>query len=405
MNIVMVPFHDYKKWVNEGFRTRDSHLYEHFVKDDKVEKVLVVNRPTSLAEVLLKRKSWKTYGGEIEYASQHVQLKKMSDKSWCIDIFLFDFFSVITQRKLWWFSAFNNSKVIEEINKCIEYLNMQDNILLLQNPMAIGVAKYIKCNKFVFDAIDNWLFHPQMPDKDIIRVNYDYVDENADLILTVSEDLVKTFSKNKNIKWIPNGVDCNFFSDAVTKLKCGTESIIGYVGKIQDRVDFALVEKCLKNMQNRFVFIGPIYSQRDVIKKLKEKYSNIDFIGDVHYNNLPSVMKEIDVAIMPHVVNDFTNSMNPLKLYEYLASGKPVVTTRVAGTSTISSYVHIAFSDDEFVNDLKILVETVDKIEPQKIIESIPMECTWKARTETILALFSELKRGMESDGISNKST
>ena len=60
MDIVMIPFHDCKKWLREGFRTRDAHLAEHFCQDPRVGKILVINRPTSLAEVLLKRTSWNT---------------------------------------------------------------------------------------------------------------------------------------------------------------------------------------------------------------------------------------------------------------------------------------------------------------------------------------------------------
>lgn len=52
VNVVIVPFHDYKKWNEEGFRTRDAHVCEHFSENSEIEKILVINRPTSLAEVL-----------------------------------------------------------------------------------------------------------------------------------------------------------------------------------------------------------------------------------------------------------------------------------------------------------------------------------------------------------------
>lgn len=391
MNIIMVPFHDYKKWKKEGFRTRDAHVCEHFSRDNKIDKILVINRPTSLAEIILKREPWKTPEGEVEYKTNRVQLSKMSENVWCLDIFLLDFFKVAIQKKMWWFTAFNYIKVTSAIKEALEYLEMTDSILLLQNPMAIGVAKNIKYQKFVFDAIDNWLYHPQMPNKELIKENYEYVDKNADLIMTVSEALMKTFPNNKNIHWIPNGVDVDYFAKAKKEFR-SVGKVIGYVGKIQDRVDFGLVEECLKEFpKEKFVFLGPVYSQNDVVNKLQSQYSNIEFTGDIHYSKLPDAMKEFDITIIPHKVDQFTESMNPLKLYEYLAAGKPVVTTGVAGTSAISSYVYISEEKTMFVNNLKTLIDDASSFSADEIARSIPDECQWNSRKSEMIKLISEM--------------
>ena len=60
-------------------------------------------------------------------------------------------------------------------------------------------------------------------------------------------------------------------------------------------------------------------------------------------------MSAFDVGIIPHRIDPYTASMDPLKLYEYLAAGLPVVTTRVAGTEALSEQVEIVESADEFV--------------------------------------------------------
>lgn len=391
MNIVMVPFHDYKKWKNEGFRTRDAHMCQHFKNNDKVNKILVINRPTSLAEVILKKQKWAIDSGEIVYKRNSIQLTKMDNKTWCLDIFLLDFLKIALQKKAWWFTAFNYKKVADAVNEAIRYLEIEDNILLLQNPMAIGAVHNFIKEKFVFDAIDNWLYHPQMPNKKLIQENYSFVDRNADAIMTVSEALIKVFSRNRNVNWIPNGVDIEYFSDAIND-KINEKKIIGYVGKIQERVDFDLVEKCVRECPNEeFVFLGPIYTQQERIKFLTEKYPNIHFEGDVHYSKLPQKMKTFDITIIPHKVDTFTESMNPLKLYEYLASGKPVVTRGVAGTEAISKYVIIADSEEKFVDALKSMVRDIDEIDKSCIVKSVPNECRWSSRSKRMLSLFEEL--------------
>lgn len=139
-----------------------------------------------------------------------------------------------------------------------------------------------------------------------------------------------------------------------------------------------------------FVFLGPVYSQNEKIKLLQNKYKNIVFKGDIHYNELPGKMKCFDIAIIPHKIDKFTNSMNPLKLYEYLAAGKPVVTTGVAGTTDVSPYVRCVCDNDEFVEEIGNLVnEFIDSIE---VVNTIPKECTWVNRTNTIITLFKEMQ-------------
>jgi teichuronic acid biosynthesis glycosyltransferase TuaH len=395
MNIVIVPFHDYKKWIKEGFRTRDAHLCQHFEKDHNVEKILVINRPVSIAEMILKRSGWKTTTGKVVYCKNGVQISQMSEKVWCLDILLLDFIKVAVQKKKWWFTAFKYPKVLGSINMAIECLNIQDNILMLQNPMAIGVAEGVRRRAFVFDAIDNWIYHPQMKDKELIKNNYRYVEDQADLILTVSKGLTEVFDRNKNVHWVPNGVDIDFFESAIkSTMNNNQKTVVGYVGKIQDRVDFNLVEKCLNNFPKcHFEFLGPIYTQHERIKIIEEKYDNIHFSGDVHYARLPSAMKNFDVAIIPHKIDAFTDSMNPLKLYEYLAAGKLVVTTGVAGTDNISPYVYTASNESKF---LEYLHQAIDKVDGQnidyfEIVNSIPEECTWSNRVRVILDLFNDL--------------
>ena len=394
MDIIMVPFHDFKKWENEGFRTRDAHLYEHFCNDKMVDRILVVNRPTSLAELIIKREPWYSKKGKIIYKRQFVCLTQKSEKSYCIDILLPDTIKVAVQKKAWWFTAFQYKKVANEINAAIECLRLTNTVLLLQNPMAIGTVKGVKHSKFVFDAIDNWLFHPQMKDKELIKTNYHYVETHADLILTVSEALKSTFVKASNVQWQPNGVDVEYFKQAFNNSE-GSDLCVGYVGKIQNRVDFDLVEACLKEVPYaRFTFLGPVYSQQERVKKLTDTYSNVEFMGDIHYSKLPEKLKNFSVAIIPHKIDDFTNSMNPLKLYEYLAAGKQVVTTSVAGADGISPFVYIAKDEQEFINLIKKVLDIFKSrtTTPQIIADSIPEECTWSYRTKCILNEIAKLK-------------
>lgn len=387
-NIIMVPFHDYKKWLTEGFRTRDSHLFEHFKQSEQIDKIIVINRPISLAEMILKRKGWKTKIGKVIWKNRYCNLVEIEPNVYCIDILLMDFFKVVLQGKKWWYTAFNYKKTQEAIRKAIKVLNMDNKILFLENPMAVGVIGKLEEDKFVFDAIDNWLYHPQMKKNyELIKKNYLLIEQKADVIFTVSESLKDLFSKNKNVYWVPNGVDVTRFDKSVTTKKKEYPTI-GYMGKIQDRVNFELIEKILRTYtKNQVLIIGPIYSQQKTAMNIDKKYNNITFLGDVHYDELPQKMQNIDIAIIPHKIDKFTKSMNPLKIYEYIAAGKQTVATNVAGIQEISDYVYIANNDNEFIELIKKAMEEYQKQEgiSNKIRKTIKKEYLWENIANTIL--------------------
>jgi glycosyltransferase involved in cell wall biosynthesis len=393
MDIIIAPFHDYKKWINEGFRTRDAHLCQHFERNDSVRHILVINRPVSIAESIILRKKWKIGNGTVEYRDHCSQLCKMSDSVWCVDFFLPDFISVIRYRKAWWYLAYKREIIINEINKAIRYLKLENSVLILQNPMAVGLIGTINYRFLVFDAIDNWTLHPQMPNKDLIRQNYNLIDNKADLIIVVSDSLKQIFN-NQNVVWIANGVDVEKFRSIVSTYSFGDRIRVGYIGKIQDRVDFDLVEKLLIDHPDiEYIFVGPVYSQKSRIRKMKAKYANIVFKGDVHYGLLLKELRNIDIAIIPHVVDDFTDSMNPIKIYEYLAAGKQVVSTRVAGTENFEGAIYIAEDYENFSRYIGLCVDNLKKEKDLSVSISniITYEYSWENRAQAIISEVNKL--------------
>lgn len=393
-NVIVIPFHDTKKWLREGYRTRDAHLAQHLSRNPNVDKVLVINRPVSLAEIVYRRSGWKTRGLERVESGENYCISKIDSSLYCLDTFLPDFFRVLFEKKNWWFSAFERQSIKKSIVDAVMKLRMNNVVVFLENPMATGVAQAVEHSLFVFDAIDNWKFHPQMAsNRDRVNQNYEFLKQNADMIVTVSADLEKEFSSNGDVHWIPNAVDRSYFRSAINPNPEFNHVTVVYVGKIQDRVDFHLVEECVKSLPDvSFKFIGPVYSQKKAVELLDKKYANITFTGDIAYDKLPMALHDADVAIIPHRVDNFTNSMNPLKLYEYIAAGKPVVTTKVAGVHGVSKFVMMAENDQEFLRDLKTLVSQSSKneINQSEVGESLNSSISWESRTDQLVGLIRE---------------
>ena len=139
-----------------------------------------------------------------------------------------------------------------------------------------------------------------------------------------------------------HGVDLELFSStAAFEHRC-LDSIpaprVGYFGNIDQRSDFHFIQKlALALPYLSFVFTGPI---QDNISALK-KHPNIFFTGAVPYEELPSVVKGWEVCILPYQVNTLTRNINPLKLKEYLATGKPVISTPLPDVCELGDFVKI----------------------------------------------------------------
>ena len=79
--------HGWKKYEREGFRTRDAHLIQHFAKNENVRRIIVVDRPMILAEIILKRKRWRVKNGKTMKRTPSASLTKISEKIFVLDIF------------------------------------------------------------------------------------------------------------------------------------------------------------------------------------------------------------------------------------------------------------------------------------------------------------------------------
>jgi glycosyltransferase involved in cell wall biosynthesis len=111
-----------------------------------------------------------------------------------------------------------------------------------------------------------------------------------------------------------------------TSMRQFQKPVIGYFGNIEKRIDYEMMkEVAQKNQDKNFVFAGPI--QKEWVPNFFFNIPNIHFIGRIPYNEMPNVVKGFDVAIIPFRKYENSATVFPIKLFEYLGAGKPVVST------------------------------------------------------------------------------
>lgn len=271
--------------------------------------------------------------------------------------------------------------------KKVKKIIPQPDIVWSYNPMYIGYFALFENACFIFDAVDNWAEHPSFVKyKNKLLKNYQVIAKKSNVIFTVADKLRELFNSPENAYWIPNGVDINHFTKNLTPYTLHlTPPIIGYVGVIQKRINFALIKYLAeKNPEQSFVLAGPVW--REAEKHLVKNLTNVHFLGYIPYQELPSLIHSFDVCIIPHKINEFTQSMDPLKMYDYLACGKPIVSTPVAGVSNLGEYIEVAVTPEEFNEKInKVLKE--DNEEKQKMRLQKAEENSWQKRISLMLEL------------------
>ncbi len=131
-----------------------------------------------------------------------------------------------------------------------------------------------------------------------------------------------------------------------------------------------------------FVITGRVES--DVLRQ--KKVRNVHFTGSVPYMELPAMVRGWDVLILPYKMNDLTDAISPLKLKEYLAVGKPVISTPIPEVLKLKEYVHIAETPEEWEKILRICLDSSVNGKP-KPGEDFWANETWDKKAEQFLRM------------------
>lgn len=188
---------------------------------------------------------------------------------------------------------------------------------------------------------------------------------------------------------VPNGVDYDHFagpSDEPPDIAHLGERgpIVGYYGALAEWFDYALLDHAAEALPEAdFLLIGPDYDGT-AAKALVMARNNVHWIGARPYASLPGYLARFDVATIPFVVNDVTNAVSPLKLFEYMAGGKPVVTTPLRECARYR-VVQIGDGPDGYVEALRTAFELARDPAHVERLRRTARANTWEARARTII--------------------
>jgi GT2 family glycosyltransferase len=176
--------------------------------------------------------------------------------------------------------------------------------------------------------------------------------KHSDLVLATSHFLFEHVgAENENAILVPNATDFELFHQAkqpiqIKEMKGFSSPIIGYYGAISDWFDTYLVgELASEHPEWTFVLIGHTH-MADLRPLLN--LSNVHLIGEKPHKELIGYLSHFDVCMIPFKQIPLTNATNPVKMYEYLSAGKPIVATRLEELSHYQEFVRLATTKQEW---------------------------------------------------------
>jgi glycosyltransferase involved in cell wall biosynthesis len=165
--------------------------------------------------------------------------------------------------------------------------------------------------------------------------------------------------------------------------------IIGFIGAISSyKLDFDLIKSIASSRPEwSIVLIGPRgEGEKAVDLSPLKRYKNIFYFGPRRYEELPGYLKAFDVCILPCAINDYTQAMFPMKFFEYLASGKQVVTTDLPSLREFKSFCKVAETPKEFVGKIEDCLREDSATQIRKRID-LAKRYSWERRLEEISTL------------------
>ena len=234
----------------------------------------------------------------------------------------------------------------------------------------------------LYDCMDDWETFENMGAFNV-REEKLLVGECDVLIVTGAELERKFRAQGLHPVLARNGADYAFFAAAgPNDLLTGVpRPIVGYFGAIADWIDLDLVYAVAKaRPQYSFVLIGQVFG-RDV--SALEALPNVRLLGNKPYADIPAYLHHFDACLIPFLLNQVTKATDPVKLYEYLSQGKPVVATDMAELSQCGDLLYIGRDAEDFARKVDLAVAERDEDLVRRRI-GFAQANTWTSRVQQI---------------------
>jgi glycosyltransferase involved in cell wall biosynthesis len=251
-----------------------------------------------------------------------------------------------------WMRRFTFERRLKHAARRLKREGCRKLVLYLWHPQFEPALFSLGFDLKLYHIDDEYSFSPTPPSSDPRELR---ILENVDQVFVVSPALLERKGAiNPHTAFVPEGVDYKLYATPIPEpddLRRIPHPRIGYTGNLKVQLDWPLLrELAMRHREWQFVFVGPVNPQHGIEGFISEmsQWSNVHFLGQKPVTVLASYPQHFDVGIMPYRVDAYTNNIYPLKLHEYLASGRPVVSSPIRSIQEFSDVVTLAETSDDW---------------------------------------------------------
>ena len=210
---------------------------------------------------------------------------------------------------------------------------------------------------------------------------------------------------NRDSVLITNGVNYEHFEvkeyevpEDLVDIKNNHKYLIGYYGALATWFDYSLIKKLAKNKDYGIVLIGQDYDKTLEKSKILD-LKNVYYLGRKDYNDLPKYGCNLDILMIPFIINDITLATSPVKIFEYMAMEKPIVTTDLPECRKYKS-VLISKDHDMFLDNIEKAIKLIGDKKYIKVEVKEAKDNDWKEKASNLINSISEEKNRLVNNTI-----
>ena len=260
-------------------------------------------------------------------------------------------------------NALSNRLLAPVLRWALRRIGFRNIVLWVYTPHAAGLVGRLGERLVVYECVDEFSAARGLVRGATVTALEKQLLQLTDSVIVTHPNLLQSKTvRDRRPALVPNGADIAHFARAggmgtkpAAAVAALPRPVVGFHGWIQYWIDFDLIAYAARSHPEwSFALIGPIepLARVDKVRGL----ANVHFLGKQPYQQMPEFLAGFDVCINPFVLGDLADAVSPIKLYEYLASGKPVVSVDMPAAREFSDLILLVRTPEQFVRALEDVV-------------------------------------------------
>lgn len=296
-------------------------------------------------------------------------------------------------------ARFNNRRLAPQLKRALTAIAGEEHPLLyLYTPYNSLLIDTLQPSATLYECVDDYAAAKGLIRKQTVEhLEAETLSRSDACVVTARGLLDQRSAKSGNIHLIPNAADVHHFARSNSKDTVEAPELssipgprLGFLGALNYWIDLELlVEMAVKRPSWQIVIVGPVGVNVAVLRACP----NIHLLGRQAYDRLPEFVAGFDVCINPYILDDVAAGCSPLKLYEYLASGKPIVSVAMPEAVQFCPPVRIGQNNSEFILACEAAIKETECDRNDRIAEQqqIAASHSWDNRFDRTLNVWEAL--------------